>query len=443
MTVITCSAMTEKLYTKGVRAGFFGKIPQNAIKDKRTHALEIGVLAFISSFSSGKNECFMKRDTALSLLDLSKPRFMRAINNLRKFGYLQYKQINRSAHSPTLIFNLIQKDTKFYAFCYQSVTCSSLSLEAKALYLTILSQSAGNKTVQQPREYLANYLGMSERSVQKYLDELYEAGLIDFSQSRDPLTHRFLRSEYTIIDLPVRRAPRARRAKKAEVKKPSENNEEVLNIKSNLSSKSNLGEEQSTFQIKTRSGRGNQNHDKKELSPFSLATQIQLERAFCETQTKSRPYVVPASDHELRSMALQAMYKKHGLFPSCNNMALYADYLGENGFSLDALVGNDLSDPEIMVARLVQKVASQILFETQKKPSDVRSIFRRYVHQTRSKSLLSAFERLVAEVFERVEKVEMQKPEAYLRSVILDIWRGCVIQPICLTDEIFDEDRAR
>lgn len=442
MTVITCSAMTEKLYTKGVRAGFFGKIPQNAIKDKRTHALEIGVLAFISSFCSGKNECFMKRDTALSLLDLSKPRFMRAINNLRKFGYLKYKQINRSAHSPTLVFNLIQKDTKFFAFCYQSVTCSALSVEAKALYLTILSQSAGHKTVQQPREYLANYLGMSERSVQKYLDELYEAGLIDFSQSRDPLTHRFLRSEYKIIDLPVRREPRARRAKKAEVKNPSENNEGV-NSKSNLPSKSNLVEEQSISQIKTRSGRGNQNHDKKDLSPFSLATQIQLERAFCETQTKSRPYVSPASDHELRSMALQAMYKKHGLFPSCNNMALYADYLGENGFSLEALAGHELSDPEILLARLVQKVACQILFETYKKPSDVRSCFARYVHQTRSKSLLSAFERLVAEVFERVEKVEMQKPEAYLRSVILDIWRGCVIQPICLADEIFDEDRAR
>lgn len=210
---ITQAAMDDRLYTKGVRAGLYGSLPQSAIEDPALGAREIAVLGYFVASAAGKGKCFEKRSTSMALLNLSKLCYSKSLRILARENYISLKPIRSRDRwfDPAHEVELTQKTTKTgnrFAIARQTVMCSSLSATAKALYLALTCKADTSDQVDHPTAYLSSVLRISENTLSKYLKELVIFGLIEReTQTRDASTRMFSKSKTIIKEIPTKITP--------------------------------------------------------------------------------------------------------------------------------------------------------------------------------------------------------------------------------------------
>ncbi|MEV6155422.1 helix-turn-helix domain-containing protein [Nonomuraea sp. NPDC052129] len=185
---------------------YFGMLPETFIWSDWISHNGIRVLAVLYGRWTGKFWPVLTNDELSELTTLSAATIKREVSALKKLGLIKVTR-TKDGNRYELIKVEFAGDTyrgrinprrDGWSKVFLSMTASSISSGALRLWLMLDRIGGNNPWAWSSQSALAKYMGVKERQIRVYLDELKEAGLLE-SRRPDPLG----KNEYRLIRTPV------------------------------------------------------------------------------------------------------------------------------------------------------------------------------------------------------------------------------------------------
>lgn len=185
---------------------YFGKLPETFIWSDNISHNGIRILAVLYARWTEKFWPILTNEEIGELSGLSAATIKREISALKKLGLIKVTRTKEGNRYELIVVmfegdtyrgrNNVSRDAWSKVFIY--LTSSSISSGALRLWLMLDRIGRDHEWVFSSQSALAKYMGVKERQIRAYLDELKEAGLLE-SRRPDPLG----KNEYRLIRTPV------------------------------------------------------------------------------------------------------------------------------------------------------------------------------------------------------------------------------------------------